>query len=428
MLLAAVVVMHHLTSYALAALLVSLYLGIRFHPLILAAFTGLFARLPRRLAALFTAEPEPFPARQMSTFLWRGLMLICIVASVGWLIFAGSEVVRYMGPHIERAAAGVVQLINRQGGRTLFVAASLPTPTWEKLLAFAFVLLTMAGLPVGLLYVWRWFRTRPVAVVFALLSLAYPATLVVRASRGGAEISNRTWDFLFVVMGFVLATGAVGLLRAAEGRATALNAARKGPRPGAARSALTITWASATAIAIYVSVIFAGSVVIGAPIWSRLPGSYLVGGDTRGLQSESRFASEWMRTVVGSNKRVIADNTNSLLMGSYGEQYIVNGMSWVYISDYLSPGTEIADLARRGVQYIVVDYRITTQLPRRGFYFEEGEPGRGRGYREPFDRLRLAKFDREPCLSRVFDSGNIAIYAVGPVCEVRASMAQTAMP
>src|SRR5207237_10614979 len=65
-------------------------------------------------------------------------------------------------------------------------------------------------------------------------------------------------------------------------------------------------------------------------------------------------------------------------------------------------------LMRHGVQYIVVDYRLSTGLPRIGFYFDNEDPP----YSKPIDPAVLAKFDGVQNVSRVFDSGDIAIYNV----------------
>jgi hypothetical protein len=117
---------------------------------------------------------------------------------------------------------------------------------------------------------------------------------------------------------------------------------------------------------------------------------------------------------LGPDKRFIADYTNKLLLGSFGEQYIVDGVSWVYVSPKLSPHEELADLINRGVEYIAVDDRLTTDVPRIGHYFEPGEPESP--WEKPMPASNLGKFDREPCLNRVFDSGHITIYAVSAAC------------
>ena len=258
-------------------------------------------------------------------------------------------------------------------------------------MAFAAILLIVAGIPFGLLQIWRRQRGHGLAVVFALAALAYPVTLVLRLAGGGAEIANRSWDFLFVALGFVLAAGIAELWMVGK---------RLYPRAGA--------------FAVYASVLYIGALIVGTPAWARLPGPFMVGGDTRGLQAESYAMTAWARNNLGPENRFIADYTNKWLLGSLGEQHIVDGLSWVYLSPKLDAGGEIADLVKRGVQYVVVDMRLTQQTPRIGHYFEPSEPGSP--HAQPLDSERMQKFDREPCLSRVYDSGDIIIYAVEPAC------------
>ena len=170
----------------------------------------------------------------------------------------------------------------------------------------------------------------------------------------------------------------------------------------------------AAIFALYACIVYAGAFVVGMPGWARLPGPYMFGGDTRGLQPESYAMANWARATLGPDNGFVADSTNKLLLGSYGEQHILDGLSWVYISPQLTKKDQLADLVKRGTQYVVVDLRATKELPRQGFYFEEGEPERP--HEEPLNPERLQKFDKEACLSRVFDSGDIIIYAVALTC------------
>jgi hypothetical protein len=59
---------------------------------------------------------------------------------------------------------------------------------------------------------------------------------------------------------------------------------------------------------------------------------------------------------------------------------------------------------------IVADRRLSTQLPLNGYYFERGEPD-ALQHRAPLSPALLDKFDSTPFLKRIYDSGNIRIYA-----------------
>jgi hypothetical protein len=396
LLIASVVVIHHVTSYFLAASLILIYAVSLLRPFLVRAGEGVGGRIPdavsRRLPWTLWRKPSE---RTTDPRTW-GIMALASVAGAGiWLLTAGREVLRYLSPHLEAASRGFVGIITRAGGpRTPFTssAGAQTAPAWEQLAAFAAVLLIAAAIPFGLLQIWRRYRSHGLAVMFALASLAYPVTLVLRLARGGSEIANRSWDFLFVAIGFVLAVGIAELWMARER-----------------------VYGRAAAVALYASILYMGALVVGTPAWARLPGPFLVGGDTRGLQVESYALADWARSNVGPESRFIADYTNKWLLGSFGEQYIVDGLSWVYLSPKLDANAELADIVERSVDYVVVDWRLTEATPRIGHYFEPGEPGAP--HRQPLAAESLLKFDREPCLNRVYDSGEITVYAVRPTCR-----------
>ena len=225
---------------------------------------------------------------------------------------------------------------------------------------------------------------------FALCGLLYFPVEGLRVVQGSTEISNRAQEFLFLPIGFLCAIAFHYFWPSRR-----INKVRIGT------------------LSVVVTLVFIGGVILGMPLWARMPGPYLVTGDTRAIQPESLSASTWLRSAFGTDNKVIADQTNALVMGSYGGQDVLHGLSWVFISPNLGRA-EFGALRGSGVQFIVVDRRVTTMLPVVGYYYEPGEPGDGR-HTEPMDPAQLQKFDKSPALTRVFDSGNIAIYALdGP--------------
>jgi hypothetical protein len=55
--------------------------------------------------------------------------------------------------------------------------------------------------------------------------------------------------------------------------------------------------------------------------------------------------------------------------------------------------------------------RMTASLPVAGIYIELAEPNANR-HIAPIARQALTKFENQPSLNRIYDSGNIIIYAV----------------
>jgi hypothetical protein len=161
-----------------------------------------------------------------------------------------------------------------------------------------------------------------------------------------------------------------------------------------------------------------GGVTLGAPPWNRLPGPYLVSADDRSVELEGMSAASWAGEFLPHNSRIAADRVNSELMMTYGHQWpvLISGHEGrlvpMLLRSRLTPPdrTVIRDA---GVQYIVGDYRLTHALPWLGFYYYQLGESNAPTYRRPIPVIAIAKFDRAPGVSRVFDSGNIVIFDVG---------------
>ncbi len=365
--LAAVVITHHVTTYALVA------------------FLAVWALIASLRSADRQAAPHP-----------RGLALLGLVASVTWLVYAATLTAKYLFPQLGGSLTQLIQLIAGEAvGRELFRSpAGQVSPLWERLIGYTAVALILAGLPFGLRRLWQRQRDNPLALTLAAGALAYPASLAMRLTERGAEAANRGAAFLFVAIGFVLASWLVE-------QPFAL-------RLGQKWLAVACAWAA---------IIFLGGVTVGwPPPWARMPGPYLPAADTRSIESQGLAAAEWTRALLGPDNRLIADRTNRLLMGAYGEQRPVTGyadkvqISQVFFAPQLGPD-ERKILQAGLVRYVVVDRRLSTGLPAAGVYFERGEVPNDI-HTTPIDPAALAKFDTQPGVSRLFDSGDIVIYDV----------------
>jgi hypothetical protein len=110
-----------------------------------------------------------------------------------------------------------------------------------------------------------------------------------------------------------------------------------------------------------------------------------------------------------------------MLMLTYGDQRVITS-----IDDQVDPSPlftsstfDSADLdllRNTQIAYLVVDQRMSTGLPRLGFYFSEDEPG-AFNYTAPISQGALTKFDDISNVNRVFDSGNIVIYDTGALLD-----------
>ena len=375
--LGAVVVTHHITSYLLVAFLF--------------LWTAVFL-LPRMVAFFQRRHDQKVQVGP------GGAALLGLVLCIVWLKYGGDTAVGYLSPYLDNTVRQFMQVLTSESApRQLFDDGSgFVEPLWERVTAFASVGLILLGLPFGLLQIWRHYRTSAVALALALAigALAYPVSQVIRLTTPGTVTGARAQAYLFVSVAFVLAVGVTHFW---------LSGVPKWRHPAAVMGAIAI--------------IFIGGWIIGTgPLWYRLPGPYVQSADHRSIDSESVAAAEWAGSYLGPGHRVIGDSINTLLMATYGDERVVTTVndkiivSSVFLSPRFDAGVQTT-LRRGGVQYIVVDRRLSTALPRVGFYYDEEEPNLLH-YSKPIDPAALAKFDGVQNVSRIYDSGDIVIYDV----------------
>jgi hypothetical protein len=420
--LAAVVITHHVTSYVLVAFLL-LWTAAFLLPRTVASFhlrrdqkdrvgpggvyKGRFfswIRLTRRSKSIIIpssplasqggsqgiAPPKPTSVNP------GGVALLGLVLCVVWLKYTGDLAVGYLGPYLDNAVRQFIQVLASESApRQLFHDGSgFVEPLWERVTAFASEGLIALGLPFGLFQIWRHYRANAVALALAIGALAYPFSQLARLTPPGQVIGGRTQAYVFASAAFVLAVGVTHFWLSR-----------------------VPNWRYRVAVTGAIAVILIGGWILGTgPLWYRLPGPYVVSADHRSIDSESVATAEWARSYLGPGQRMIADSANTLLMATYGNQRVVTTVndkitvSSVFLSPHFDAGVESV-LRRGGIQYILVDRRLSTALPRTGYYYDEAEPNRLQ-YTKPIDPAALAKFDDVQNVSRVFDSGDIVIYDV----------------
>ena len=419
-----VIVTHHVASYMLVALL---------------GIWTLICYLGPRLRLTLDDRQRP-----------GGLTLLAFAGCLTWLLYIAVIVVGYLALPVANGVKELIGIILReQKSRELFQGyGGQVNPLWERLLALASVGFVLLLLPFGLFQVWFRHRSHSLALALAAAASLYPVVIALRLTQFGGEIAGRSTEYLFVAIAFVLAVGITNLrdhgIRtaanqiAASAFAFAVRLTRVGRRSSPIR-AIILVFASiayafgsatvrtpqrrwrrllqATAFIGWAGVLFAGGVVTGVGPTARvLPGPYRVSADSRSVEPQSVDAAEWARAVLGPDNRIATDRVNKVLMGAYGEQYVVNGASdhidvsavilEPQVSDYV-----IEMLKRGNIRYVVIDRRLSTGLPVVGVYVEEGEPDAFH-HTTPVALSTLVKFDGLKGVRRVFDSGDIVIYDV----------------
>jgi hypothetical protein len=362
----AVTVTHHLTAYGLVIALWAICL-------LFWAVLKQAARAPWDLAA------------------------IGLLAATAWIGFVATPTVVYLGQILGGATTAGLQLLSTgQNGRQLFQASSggFTTPLWEQALGVGSVLLIVVGLPFGLLHVWRHYRTNAFALLLGGAAVLYPPVQLLRLTQVGWETANRSSEFLFVGVGFVLALVLVHL---------DLRVPTKLAR-----------WA-VPVMTVYAAVIFGGGVVAGWRSDLRLPWPYLVSAGGPAIEPQGASAARWTRAALGTEIRFAADPSSAFYLMDYGDQRPLTGDALGIRSLFFTRTIDrsVSDIVTQaGVRYLSFDRRLISWNPLLGIY-----PARPGPHPADEDALidpdAISKFDNAPQVSRILDTGDIVIYDLG---------------
>ena len=359
--ISAVIVTHHMTSYGLIAFLVA--------------------------AAIAHGIVDETRERSLFPF-----ALFAVLATGFWLAFVASRTLGYLTPVFTDAIDAAIDTVSREAPpRTLFTSnGGSGAPSWERVVAFTSVLVIAAGLPFGLLAVWRRYRRNALAIVLSLGGVAYLATFGLRLVPEAWEVAIRASEFLFLGVSFLLALAAVRLV-----------------------SRVGRDWVGPAAALVALAVVVAGGIIAGWPRELRLGMAYRVAVDDAVIESEGRSAARWSREWLGRRRTFAADVSNGRLLLAHGDEIARLGsnppfdfvLRWPVISPW-----EMELLSNQGVRYVFVDRRFVSDDPISGYFLAtSASPDR---FRLLYPPSSYRKFDRPRSTSRIFDSGDVVIYDV----------------
>ncbi|MEK6276807.1 MAG: hypothetical protein AABM29_02185 [Actinomycetota bacterium] len=367
---AALVVTHHLTSYALTGILLTLALA---HVLV-------HRRVEWR-------NPLPF------AILAGGLSAI-------WLLVVASATLSYLEAPLARAIRETWNTITgdtgtrdlfQSGGSSSGTRVPVSTPVVAQIFAFASVVILLIGLPLGLWQVWRRHRTKAFALMFSLAAIGFFGVLGLRFAPAAWEAGNRAAEYLFLGLAFVVALAIVSVYSLLEGRRVRLG-----------RGLLTAC----------LGVLLTGGAISGWPWDQHLAQPITATSDGRRFESEPLGMARWARGHFPGQKFAATEIDARLLIDPGGAR-VYSGYT-LEVQDILD-ATKLepwhtADLRRNKTRYVVADRRRTSRDLIRG-YFLSLLPPAGKRYR-PLPRGTTAKFEQIPTAARMFDSGNIVVFDI----------------
>jgi hypothetical protein len=316
------------------------------------------------------------------------IAIIAVVATTSWLIWIASFTIEYLAPVLGGAVQSIFHLVaEEEKSRVLFTSGSTgrSAPLWEQAVAIGSVVLIAMGLPFGVYEIWEKYRTKIFALLLALIALVYLPMQMLRFSKAGWETANRSSEFLFIGIGFVLALGIVNL--------------------GLSRWS---DWRGQTILAGLAVVLFLGGFIAGWPPRARLPHAYMVSAGDHQVQPQAVSVAEWMLANLGPNNRIAASKADAKLLGAYSQYPFTDTASSIrtmFLSEDVGPA-EIHTLSKRDIQYVLTDRKMISWDHMIGYYFYNEK---SLSYLAP---RAFKKFDRLEGVTRMLDAGDIVVYDV----------------
>ena len=358
---AAIVVTHHLTSYALAVFLAAL------------AFAYWYVRRD-------WSWPNP----------WRYAVFAAVLATA-WLLLVASSTFGYLAPVLSEAFEAIFKTASGDAPpRALFQgkgSAIPPTPLPARAVALLAVGLLTVALPFGLRRVWKRYRDRPFALIFMLSALGFFATLALRLAPAAWETGNRASEFLFIGLAFVVACSGLESVRIA-GRA----------------------WVSRAALSAGLAVLVIGGAISGWPWDLQLASPLRASAEGGTISSPSLAVAEWAQHNIPEERRFGTGIANARLLMSPGERIALAGktpdIQDILIESALSDW-ELPLLRENDVRYVVTDRRELSSDATRGYFFTAKGDFADEELLPP---KAISKFAQIPTAARVYSNGQITVY------------------
>jgi hypothetical protein len=358
----AVTITHHLTSYLLDVLLML-------------------------LAALPSLSRQRIRSLRISRLAWWSVSI-----TVVWLLVVASETVGYIAPTIDSAFVETLSTLRGESAAHLPFSnagtGSAPTPVDQKIVSLAAIVILFVALPFGLYQIWRHHRRSPFALLFGVAAVGYFAALGFRLSPSAWEIANRSDEFLFVGLGFVVAYAVAAWMN----------------RP------LRHVWLWRSIAGLSAAIVLIGDTISGYTVSDILTPPTVIRADGVNLPSQTLALAEWVRQRLPHASFAAADgDARALLLDGNVRVKTANTAHIDYTLRSLSlPGVGPLHVWRTlDLPYAVVDLRERGQ-DNSAAYAWSVRPGGGE-VDILWPRGVAQKFDDIPA-PRVYDSGDLHIY------------------
>ncbi len=235
-------------------------------------------------------------------------------------------------------------------------------------------------------------RVVNVALIIAMvMAAAFPASQLLRLTANGDTIAGRSSEYLFTGLGCILA-----LL--AEKRI---------------HSDRVMTWPRSVLAAGLVTVVLIGATTIANTYSQLLPETSDPQGYPFMVQPDAITASVWAREHLGVNQVFAVDVIDSQALATYGDQDTISYAAWPIFLNPTMNAAVVGTIKAEKVRYLFVDWRMTRGIPINpgNYYFSPWEPQAGQ-YTKSLPAVMLNKFATTDCARMIYHAGLIEIFDV----------------
>jgi hypothetical protein len=324
---------------------------------------------------------------------------IVVGAAASWLILVAPGTFAYLSPYFGNGLSQLFDVFSNKGGeRSLFQGAT--EPSYEKYSSYTVPLMAFA---LVLLALWLWRKTprsvrrdEPMRLALMVFGLLYFPSLPFILVEFGAEGARRSWGFTYIGVATLVTPVvliALDRIRTLRGRAVL---------------------AAGTAALLVASDAFVGNVAAGLDTYYRFPGPFVFGSDTRSVSAELVGLASWFNNDIGTQQHIISDRyTDLVLVRDADAEPASPAISFPTYDLYFNvgpPGSYLVyELSSSGYAYLIIDKRMSHELPEVGVFFEPDEPYAYQGS-DPITQANLDRYDYLPWTTEVFDSDDYAVY------------------
>jgi hypothetical protein len=314
---------------------------------------------------------------------WRctALLLICTLGTAAWFATGAHGTINYLFQPISENLLSA--LPGHSTGPTTH-GSPAAAPTSDRAVAYLTVLTTLALLLLGWIRVLRsWSTVGAATRMFAVAAVAYPIVLAVRLFAGdSSELAGRALTFVLVAVAATIA-------------------------PVLARHLRQRNWLAAPLIAAVIAFLAAGGIATGWPPWyERIPGPFKIDSFESGVDRQNLDVAAWAGSHLRPNNHVASDFDTGWLIDTIGNQETRLAVANIFYARRFTPAIW-RQIRSDEIHVFVVDRRMQYEQPAAGGYFALTPAGLPAG---ALPRSGIEKFSDSRRLSRIYDSGAMAVY------------------